>query len=173
MRPNPYEASNSDVAPLRDERRWPTLVWSAVTVFGTSFATLSLLSAAVWDGTITVYEFGHQSHIFTAAISLGLATVSALCLYASLSFSRPHLRVSLLLVISAVVIGLLLLAEWPIAVYYVYFDLSNLIAIHVATGLVPTLLLASVPPRSRKPWNAVIPYGILIGMAIYLLIRPS
>jgi hypothetical protein len=173
MRPNPYEASISDNAPIRYKRRWPALVWSVATVFGASFATLSLLSSAVWDGTITVYEFQNQTHFFTASISLGLATTSALCLYASFLFSRPHLRVSLLFAIAAIAIGWLLLAEWPIAVYYIYFDLSNLLAIYIAIGLVPTLLLASVPPRIRKLWHAMIPYGILLAMAIYVLVRPS
>ena len=136
-------------------------------------ATLSLLASAAWDGTITIYDFHNQSHIFAAAVSLGLAIASGLCLYVSFSLSRPHLGAALLAVLGLIAIGLLFVADWPVAVYYVYFDIAKLLAIYIAIGLVPSLLVALFPPRNRKYWHATIPYAILAMMAVYVTVRSS
>ena len=136
-------------------------------------ATLSLFTSAAWDGAVTIYDFHNQSHIFTAAISFGLAIASVLCLYASFSLSRPHLRVTLLAVLGLIAIGLIFLAAWPAAVYYVCFDITNLLAILRRFGLVPSLLTALFPPCNRKSWHAVIPYIILTMMAVCVTVGSS
>ena len=75
--------------------------------------------------------------------------------------------------VAAVGIGALIFVEWPVAIYFSYFDLSNLLAGCVAIGVVPTLMIALAPLRLRKWWYAVIPYAIILIIEIYVLIRPS
>ena len=173
MPTNPYCPPSAGATSARQEGRWGPALWSLAMTFGVSMATLSLFASAAWDGTVTVRNLRDLSHIHTAMISLGLAMASGLCLYASFTLSSPHLRVTLLAVLGLIAVGLLFFADWPVAVYYVYFDMANLLAIYVAIGLVPSLLIALFPPCSRKYWHAVIPYIILAMMAVYVTVRSS
>ncbi len=172
-RENPYEPPSGDGLSGRHERRWSECLWSVATTFGASMVELSLFASVPWDGTITLYDIPDRSHILSALISFGLAIASGVSLYASLSMSQPHLRVTLLAAIGLVAIGFLCCADWPIAAYYVYFDLANVLAVYIAMGLMPSLLIALVPLRKRKFWHAFVPYATLTVMAIYVALRAS
>jgi len=171
---NPYEAPVRDELPAYGERgRLQACLWTIITTFGASMAVLSLFGSTVWDGSLKIYDIKDQFYVYTASISLALAILSGTCLYFSLTLTQPHLRVTLLAMVAAVGIGTLIFVEWPVAIYFSYFDLSNLLAGYVAIGVLPTLMIALAPLRLRKWWYAVIPYAIILIIVIYVLIRPS
>ena len=141
--------------------------------FGVALVALSLFASTAWDGTVAIRNLNDESHFFDVVISLGLAIVSAACTFASLALSRPHLRYTLLVLVGVISISVLFYLDWPVALYYVYFDAANLFGCYVAIGLIPSVLAALIPIRKRKGWHLVVPYLALAAMALYVLIRPS
>jgi len=169
----PYQPPVGEQLSSRHKRLLAAYLWLLVMTFGGSMATLSLFASTAWDGSVTIYDLQNQIHLFAAAISLGLAIASGLCTYASLLISRPHLRVTLLALVGVIAIGLLFLVDWPVSSFFTYFDLANVLAFYVTLGLVPSILIATVPPSKRKYWHAVIPYATLAIMVAYVTNRPS
>jgi hypothetical protein len=168
---NPYAAPSSvpqhpfGPFPLLDAGRL------ALATLGISLLTLTVFGSLAWNGTVSIYPLHDQAHLITLVTSTGLAVCACLSQILGRMIRLRHRSGAIFTIVVATAIAYLFWTSWPIAIYYNYFDLSNIFALYTSIAFVPALIVSTPIMRARAGSIAFASFATLGTLVLYVALR--
>lgn len=143
----------------------------ALAILGISLLTLTIFGSLAWDGTFPIFPLQDQAHLISLMTSVGLAVCSLLSQAVGRLTRFRYGYGATFTVIVATAIAYLFWASWPIAIYYNYFDLSNVFALYTTIAFGPALILSIPVIRARAGLIASASFATLGVLVLYVTLR--
>ena len=142
----------------------------ALATLGISLLTLTVFGSLVWDGTISIFPLHDQAHLISLMTSVGLAISASLSQIIGQMTKLRYGSTLIFATVASTAIAYFAWASWPVAIYYTYFDLSNVFALYTAIALAPALIVAAPVARERTGWIACASFVILGALVLYVVL---
>ena len=168
---NPYAAPSPVLQPsvrtfsLLDAGR------HALATLGISLLTLTVFGSLAWNGTVSVFPLHDQAHLITLMTSGGLAVCACLSQILGRMMRFRYGSGAIFTIAVATAVAYLFWTSWPIAIYYTYFDLSNVFAIYTSIAFVPALIVSASVIRARAGSIALVSFTALGMLVLYVELR--
>lgn len=168
---NPYAAPSSAQQHSYGAFSLLDAVRLALAILGMSLLTLTIFGSLAWDGTISIFPLQDQAHFISLMTSVGLAVCAFLSqIVGRLTRFRYGYGVSFTVMV-ATAIAYLFWVSWPIAIYYTYFDLSNVFAVYTSIAFVPALIVSIPLIHARAGLIAFASFATLGVLVLYATLR--
>lgn len=167
---NPYAAPSSVQQHSHGAFSLLDAVRLALAVLGMSLLTLTIFGSLAWNGTISIFPLQDQAHLISLMTSVGLAVCALLSqIVARVTRFRYGYGASFTIIV-ATAIAYFFWASWPIAIYYTYFDLSNVVAVYTGMAFVPALIVSIPLIRARAGLIALASFAALGVLVLYVTV---
>ena len=143
----------------------------ALAIFGISLLTLTIFGSLAWNGAFSIFPLQDQSHLISLMISAGLAVCAFLSRIVGQMMQHRYGYGATFTVVVATAIVYLFWESWPIAIFFTYFDLSNVFALYTSIAFGPALIVSIPAVRVRAGLITLISFATLGLPALYVTFR--
>lgn len=168
---NPYAAPNSVQQHSHGAFSLLDAVRLALAILGMSLLTLTIFGSLAWNGTISIFPLQDQAHLISLMTSAGLAVCACLSQIVGRMMRFRYGSVATFTIVVATAIAYFFWASWPIAIYYNYFDLSNVFALYTSIAFGPALIVSAPVIRGKAGLIALGSFATLGALVLYVALR--
>lgn len=168
---NPYAAPSTVPRPSIGTFSFLDAGRHALATLGISLLTLTVFGSLAWNGTISIFPLHDQAHLITLMTSAGLAVCACLSQILGRMIRFRYGSGAIFTIVVATAVAYLFWTSWPIAIYYNYFDLSNVFAIYTGIAFVPALIVSAPVIRARAGLIALASFATLGTLVLYVGLR--
>lgn len=145
----------------------------ALAILGIPLLTLTVFGSLAWNGTIAIFALQDQAHLISLMTSAGLAVCAFLSQIVGQMARFRYGYVATFTIVVATAIAYFFWASWPIAIYYKYFDLSNVFALYTSIAFGPALIVSISVIRARAGSIALASFATLGALVLYVTFRDN